>query len=110
MKTLLKLIVLVPIVIVVTVLAIANRSPVPLVVDPFGWLEMPAVSVPLFLLIFLAVALGVVIGGMSVWLAQGRYRKAARANARALARQKAEFDRMRAGEAAVALPAPSTIR
>lgn len=110
MKSLLKLIVLVPIVIVVTVLAIANRAAVPVVVDPFGWLELPPVSVPLFVLIFVAVALGVVIGGSAVWLAQGRYRKAARANARVAARQKAELDRMRSGDGAAALPAPSTIR
>ena len=50
----------------------------------------PGITVPLFrLIVFAAAAIGVVIGGSAVWLAQGRHRKAARLNAREAARHSA---------------------
>jgi uncharacterized integral membrane protein len=109
MKSFLKMLVLLPIVAVVTIFAVAHRDPVPVRLDPLGWFDWPAVQVPLFLIVFVSVAVGIVLGGSAVWLGQGRHRKAARANARAAARHKAELDRLAAG-GQTALPAPSTIR
>jgi uncharacterized integral membrane protein len=110
MKSFLKLLVLLPIVVIVTIFAIANRELVQVTVDPFGWFDMPAVGVPLFLVLFLSCALGVVLGGTAVWIGQGRHRRAARLNAKAAARHKAELDRVAAGTTGHALTAPSTIR
>lgn len=111
MKSFLKLLVLLPIVVVVTIFAIANRELVQVTVDPFGWFEMPPLGVPLFLVLFLSVAVGVVLGGTAVWLGQGRHRRAARLNAKAAARHKAELDRLATGSTPVnALTGPSTIR
>jgi uncharacterized integral membrane protein len=96
MKGFLKALLLVPIMAVVILFAVMNRTPVTVELDPLGLMGqgMP-VSVPLFLLVFLAVAVGVVLGGAAVWLAQGRHRKSARLNAREAARFRAEIDRMR---------------
>lgn len=110
MKSFLKLLILLPIVVVVTIFAIANRELVQINVDPFGWFEWPPLGVPLFLVLFVSLGLGVVLGGSAVWLGQGRHRKAARLNAKAAARHKAELDRLTAGTAGTALTAPSSIR
>ena len=75
----LKALLLFPLAILVVLLAVANRGPVTLSLDPFSR-EAPeiAVTVPLFAVIFAAVMLGVVIGGMGAWLAQGKHRRAER--------------------------------
>jgi uncharacterized integral membrane protein len=56
---------LVPAVLIAAVLAVANREMVPLSFDPFSDTH-PAlvVEMPLFLLLFLTLILGVIIGGM----------------------------------------------
>jgi len=70
---------LVPLAIVILMFAVANRELVTVSFDPFNE-TMPAasVSVPLFVLIFLLVILGVIIGGSAAWLRQSGYRRAAR--------------------------------
>jgi uncharacterized integral membrane protein len=110
MKSFLKLLVLVPIIVLGTVFAVANRTPVPVTLDPPGWFEIPPIQVPLFLIVFVAMAVGVVLGGIAVWFGQGRHRKAARVNARAAAKHKAEVERLASSSSVTALPAPSTIR
>lgn len=79
MKTFLKALVLVPIAIVAVAFAVANRQIVSISFDPFTAGEpMFAIVAPLFLLVFLLLMAGVLIGGVAAWLGQGRYRKAAR--------------------------------
>ncbi len=62
-----------------TVVALANRQPVLLSADPFS-ADAPAASIelPLFMPLFGAVLLGMIIGSMVTWWSQGRFRKAAR--------------------------------
>lgn len=90
MKSLLKAVVLVPIAIVAIAFAVANRQVVSVSFDPFSS-TAPAFAIvaPLFLLIFLLLMAGVIIGGVAAWLGQGRYRVAAR-------RAQAEADALRA--------------
>jgi uncharacterized integral membrane protein len=90
MVNFLKALILFPLAILVVLLAVANRGPVTLSVDPFSR-EAPeiAVTLPLFAVIFVAVMLGVFIGGMAAWLAQGKHRRAER-------RYKREARRLRA--------------
>ena len=80
------------------VLAIANRGPIRFSLDPFS-LEAPMVAfeIPLFILLFVALLLGVLIGGSSAWAGQTTWRKKARKSGRDvkhlekdLARQKAD--------------------
>jgi uncharacterized integral membrane protein len=72
----LKALVLLPVAILVILLAVANRAPVTLSLDPFSQ-EAPEFStqLPLFAVIFASVMLGVLIGGTASWMAQGKYRR-----------------------------------
>jgi len=71
--------ILFPLAVVIVLIAIANRQPVTISLDPF-LAERPALTVswPLFLVILTAVMAGVVIGGTAAWLRQGKWRRAAR--------------------------------
>lgn len=79
LNRLLTVVVIIPVAIVLIALAVANRTAVPFTLDPFnpGNPGLTA-TMPLFVLLFLALLLGVVIGSFATWLKQGRYRKAAR--------------------------------
>jgi uncharacterized integral membrane protein len=93
----LKALILLPIAILIVLLAVANRAPVMLSFDPFSQ-EAPEFSVqlPLFAVIFLAVMLGVVIGGTATWLAQGKHRRARRQFRREASHLRTETERLRA--------------
>lgn len=73
------IVVFIPLAIVLIALAVANRTPVDFTIDPFN----PGnpgltVSLPLFVFLFCALALGLIIGSVATWFRQGRYRKLAR--------------------------------
>nr|WP_245327787.1 LapA family protein [Xanthobacter flavus] len=93
-----------PLAILAVALAVANRKPVTLSLDPFAP-DHPAVSVtlPLFAIIFAAVIVGVIAGGIVTWARQGRYRKEARAARRD--QRRAEAARP-ATSSQLGLPAP----
>ncbi|HET9718077.1 MAG TPA: LapA family protein [Pseudolabrys sp.] len=59
--------------------AVANRQPVTISFDPFSAAN-PAYSatLPLFVLIFLLLIAGVLIGGIATWFGQAKWRRAAR--------------------------------
>lgn len=73
------IVVFVPIAIVLVALAVANRSGVAFTLDPFNP-GNPALTwqMPLFVLLFGAVAIGMIVGSLATWARQGRYRKLAR--------------------------------
>lgn len=73
------IIVFVPLAIVLIALAVANRGLVAFTLDPFNP-GNPALTVqlPLFVLLFAALALGLLVGGAVTWWKQGRYRRLAR--------------------------------
>ncbi|MEP9355008.1 lipopolysaccharide assembly protein LapA domain-containing protein [Xanthobacter sp. KR7-65] len=93
-----------PLSILLVALAVANRKSVTLSLDPFSP-EAPALSVtlPLFALVFAAVIVGVIAGGLVTWARQGRYRREARAARRDLRR---EAEARPAPSTALGLPAP----
>jgi uncharacterized integral membrane protein len=103
----LKGLILLPIAIIVVLLAVANRHPVLVSFDPFSG-DVPEISVtlPLFAIVFAAVMLGIVIGGVSAWLAQGENRRARRLASREVSRLRAEAERARVQ--AATQPAPTT--
>ncbi len=74
--------VFVPLAIVLIALAVANRAPVPFTIDPFNP-GNPALTytLPFFVFLFAAFALGLIIGSLATWFRQGRYRKLARQRA-----------------------------
>jgi uncharacterized integral membrane protein len=101
----LKALILLPVAVIVILLAVANRGPVTLSLDPFSP-ESPeiATTLPLFAVIFAAVMVGVVIGGVAAWLAQGKHRRARRQYGREVRHLRTETERLR-GQA----PAPSNV-
>lgn len=71
--------VLVPLAIVILAFAMANRQLVTVSFDPFSSAQPAAsLTLPLFVLIFILVLLGVIVGGIAAWMGQSRYRRAAR--------------------------------
>ena len=96
LRRILVLFVLVPIVLVLVGLAVANRGAVTVSFDPFNATN-PAfeLATPLYLLAFGLLIVGVIVGGVAAWLKQRKWRRVARefeAEARAL---RAELDSFR---------------
>lgn len=74
----LKALILVPVAVVVVLLAVANRQDVTLSFDPFSPEPLFSAVLPLYAVLFGAVALGVVVGGIGSWLSQSGTRERAR--------------------------------
>ena len=107
MRRTLKIVVLIPVAVVLIALAVANRGLTTLSFDPFGaGSPALAVTVPLFWIVFGSLAVGVLLGGCTVWLRQRRFRKAARREHQEAERLRREAERRRTREA-TALPAPA---
>lgn len=97
MAKFLKLLILLPIAAVIVAFAIANRQVVSISFDPFSDPETSAamLTAPLFLLLFITLIVGVVIGGVSTWFTQGTNRRRARLAEDAADRWRAEAERAR---------------
>lgn len=94
LKKLINLMILVPLGIVLIVLSVANRQSVTLALNPF----LPddrllSLTAPFFVFLFAALILGFVIGAVGMWIAQGKYRKRARTEAKTAVKWQAEADR-----------------
>ena len=69
-----------PIAIILIALSVANRHTVRFSLDPISVSEpIMAFELPLYLLLLLAIIIGIFIGGASSWLNQSKWRKAAKA-------------------------------
>lgn len=92
----LAILILGPLAVLIVALAVANRQTVAISFDPFNAAD-PAyrVQLPLFLLVFLLVIAGVLIGGIAAWLKQSRWRQRARRFEAQLHRAEAEIERLR---------------
>jgi hypothetical protein len=96
MRRLLFFVVLVPLGVIAVALSVANREPVALSLDPVGSLGAAwSVSAPLFVFLFAALAVGVVIGGIAAWFGQSKWRFAARVERANMARLRREVERLR---------------
>lgn len=112
----LKALVLLPVAIVVVLLAVANRESVTLSFDPFSLEPAFSLVLPLYAIVFGAVALGIVVGGIGSWLSQGKTRASARHHRREREKLERETAQRRTfppetagpayGSGATALPAP----
>ncbi|WP_306260290.1 lipopolysaccharide assembly protein LapA domain-containing protein [Pararhizobium sp. IMCC21322] len=88
-----KYLILIPLGIIVVVLSIANRGAVTVSLNPFQDsaagtdLAVLSYSVPLYLLLFGFLLLGVILGGLGSWFSQGKWRRKARENEHQASRQ-----------------------
>ena len=68
-------VIIVPLAIILIALAVANRELVAFTVDPFNP-GNPSLTytLPFFVFLFAALALGMLVGSLATWARQGRYR------------------------------------
>jgi uncharacterized integral membrane protein len=72
-------VILVPLAAIIIAFAVANRQTVTVSFDPFDTVQPAyAASLPLFVLIFILVIFGLLLGGFATWLRQARWAWAAR--------------------------------
>ena len=100
--------ILLPIMLAIVLFAVGNRAPVTVGFDPFA-AEPPmfAFAIPLFLLLLLVLIFGVILGGVSAWMRQSRWRRRARRLAADLKAARADAETLRRQvDAATAAPRP----
>lgn len=95
LKRALWFLIAIPVAVLLVTVAVANRDPVRLVLDPFRP-EAPilSLSLPFYVYLLGALTLGVVLGGVATWLTQGRWRRTARLRTQDAMRWQAEADRL----------------
>lgn len=100
----LKAVLVIPLVVVILVLAVANRADVVVVLDPLGlYPSFSTLVVPLYALLFGAAGLGVVIGGVAMWWSHRSMRERARFFEREALVLREELDQVRH------VPRPSSV-
>jgi uncharacterized integral membrane protein len=73
------LLIAIPLAGVMIAFAVANRQAVTVSFDPFSSTHPAyAATLPLFIVIFVSLIFGVIIGGFAAWLRQGKWRRVAR--------------------------------
>jgi uncharacterized integral membrane protein len=107
-------VIVIPLAVAIIAFAVANRQAVTVSFDPFSSAAPAyAATVPLFVLIFVLVIFGVLVGGVAAWLRQAKWRRIARrleADVRAL-HEELETIRRRFGtvQAPPSEPAPPPV-
>ena len=115
MRKFLTALIVIPLALILVTFAVANRHDVTVSFDPF-MANDPALSVtrPLFLILILVAALGVILGGCAVWFGQRHWRRAARRHEADARTARTELSDLRASTAPAQpnqhrLPAPSGV-
>ena len=111
MRRLLRWLIGVPIFVIVMGFAVANRQWTQLSLDPFHETDPAlALSMPLWLLLFVGIFIGILVGWFFCWLAQGKWRRLARERQREIARLHNEITLVKQGpekmEAQMLAPLP----
>lgn len=105
MRTLLKAIVMAPFALLLIAFAIANHDTVSIALDPLNLVDPPLVyAMPLFLPIFIALVIGILLGGIAMWFSERRHRRAAKIYLRDLERQKRDNEELRREKSLPPLP------
>src|SRR4029079_4936458 len=79
LRRIVSILIVVPLAIVIVAFAVANGQTLTVSFDPFSSANPAyATTIPLFVLIFALLILGVLVGGVAAWFRQGRWRRTAR--------------------------------
>jgi hypothetical protein len=98
MKRFLKISFLVLLGAAIAAFSVANRQPVRFVLDPLMNRDAaPAIEAPLYVLLFIALFVGLSLGAAAVWITQTRRRSAARARSKDAALWQREAETLKAG-------------
>ena len=101
LRRIVSAIILIPLMVVVVGFAVANRQAVTLSFDPFSATSPAyALTLPLFIVVFALLIIGVIVGGTAVWLGQRRIRRARRRLDAEVAALHGEIDGLRRDVAA----------
>lgn len=81
--------------VVIVGLMVANRHSVPMGLDPFA-ADPPAIvlNAPMFVFLFAALLLGVLLGGIGAWAGQAKWRELARRRTREANRLRQDRERL----------------
>ena len=63
-----------PLAVLVAIFGVANSQPITLSLEPFAF----ELTIPLYATLLVGIFIGQVVGGISTWLGQGRWRRKAR--------------------------------
>lgn len=107
MKSILRVIIFVPLALIILFFSMANRAPVRVGLDPFATPDAagPSFEAPMFLVVLAAMALGVLAGGASSWLGHLPVRRAAKVAQAEAKKARVEVEKLRQ-QALAQLPAP----
>ncbi|HEY8214469.1 MAG TPA: LapA family protein [Methylocystis sp.] len=111
MKSILRVIIFVPLALIILFFSMANRGSVRIGLDPFAPNDGSGLSfeAPIFLVVLASIAIGVLAGGISSWLGHLSVRRAAKV-ARAEARKtRVEIEKLRQ-QALASLPADKRLK
>ncbi|TLG77558.1 LapA family protein [Methylocystis sp. B8] len=109
MKSILRVVVFVPLALIILFFSMANRGSVRIGLDPFAPNGGLSFEAPIFLVVLASMALGVLAGGISSWLGHLPVRRAAKI-ARAEARKtRVEVEKLRQ-QALDSLPADKRLK
>jgi len=85
-------IILLPLIALVAVFAVANRTEISVSLDPLPWVF----DTPTYVALMAAIFVGLIIGGISTWMAARPWRREARRGRRNIKLLEAEVDSLRA--------------
>jgi len=109
MRKFLTALIVIPVFLLLVIFAVANRHFVTVSFDPFVSSDPSfAVTMPLFLLLILVAAIGVLAGGLAVWFGQRHWRRAARRHKADARAARGELAGLQA-QAAAARPEPQRL-
>ncbi|ENN86324.1 putative transmembrane protein [Rhizobium freirei PRF 81] len=107
-KKIVNLLILLPLGIVLIVFCVANRQSVTLALNPFRPDDQVlSLNAPLFVLLFVTLILGMLLGAGVTWFSQGKHRKRARNQTQEAVRWQAEADKHRTRAEQIAGQLPS---
>jgi uncharacterized membrane protein YciS (DUF1049 family) len=103
MRGIAKAIILVPLALIAIAFAVGNKQIVSVSFDPFAaGVSDYKLDMPLFVIVFGGLIVGVLLGGIATWIGQGRHRRAERMHRRDVERLRSDIDRMRSSSGSVA--------
>ena len=95
-RNIITALILLPIMLAIVLFAVGNRAPVTVGFDPFAAVPpMFSLAIPLFLLVLIMLMGGVILGGISAWMGQSRWRRRARRLSAELKTARAENEKLR---------------
>ncbi|HEY8162491.1 MAG: LapA family protein [Methylocystis sp.] len=108
MKSVLRILVFVPLALIILFFSMANRSMVKIGLDPFAAnaADAPYLEAPMYLVVLSAMAVGVLAGGVSSWLGHLPVRRAAKVARAEAKKTRLEIEKLRQ-QALAELPADS---